>query len=98
LSLTQIVEKTAHNPAKRYAIKDRGYIKEGYFADFVLVDLNQMTKVSNENCRYLCGWTPFHQHQFSASIQGTWVNGQQVFDGKEIIEHVGISKRLEFHR
>lgn len=98
LSLTQVVEKTAHNPAKRYTIKERGYIKEGYFADFVLVDMNQPTKVSNENCRYLCGWTPFHQHEFTSSIQGTWVNGQQVYDGTKIIEHSALSKRLEFNR
>jgi len=98
LSLTQVVEKTAHNPAKRYAIEERGYIREGYFADFILVDMNQPTPVSNENCRYLCGWTPFSQHEFSASIQGTWVNGQQVYDGKEVIEHSGVSKRLVFNR
>lgn len=98
LSLNKIVEKTAHNPAKRYAIKERGYIREGYFADFILVDMNKPTHVSNENCRYLCGWTPFHQHEFSSSIQGTWVNGQQVYDGKEVVEHMALSKRLEFNR
>ena len=98
MSLTQVVEKTAHNPAKRYAIKERGYIREGYFADFILVDNNKPTKVSHKNCRYLCGWTPFNQHEFSTSIQGTWVNGQQVFDGKRVIEHTQLSKRLEFDR
>lgn len=98
LNLTQVVEKTAHNPAKRYAIKERGYIKEGYFADLVLIDMNQPTQVSHENCRYLCGWTPFHQHEFSSSIQGTWVNGQQVYDGKQVIEHTDLSKPLEFNR
>ncbi|MBU2870742.1 dihydroorotase [Colwellia sp. E2M01] len=98
LSLTQVVEKTAHNPAKRYAIKDRGYIREGYFADFVLVDTNQPTHVSHENCRYLCGWTPFHQHTFTSSIQGTWVNGKQVFDGKKVIESMDVAKRLAFTR
>lgn len=98
LNITQVVEKTAHNPAKRYAIKERGYIKEGYLADFVLVDMNKPTKVSHENCRYMCGWTPFRQHEFSSSICGTWVNGQQVFDGKQIIEHTAVSKRLEFNR
>lgn len=97
-SITQVVEKTAHNPAKRYAIKDRGYIKTGYFADFILVDMNKPTPVSHENCRYLCGWTPFNQHEFSSSIEGTWVNGQQVFDGNNIIELSGNSKRLEFNR
>jgi dihydroorotase len=98
LSLTQVVEKTAHNPAKRYAIKERGYIREGYFADFVLINTNKPTQVSHENCRYLCGWTPFHQHEFSSSILGTWVNGQQVYDGQQIIERSALSKRLEFNR
>ncbi len=98
LNLTQVVEKTAHNPAIRYAIKGRGYIREDYFADFVLVDMNSSTQVNNKNCRYLCGWTPFHQHVFSASIQGTWVNGHQVYDGKQIIEHTALSQRLEFDR
>ena len=98
LSLTQVVEKTAHNPAKRYAIKDRGYIREGYFADFVLVDMGKTTQVTHKNCRYLCGWTPFHQHEFLSYIEGTWVNGQQVYDGARIIEHIPLSKRLEFTR
>ena len=98
LSLTQIVEKTAHNPSKRYAIKNRGYIREGYFADFVLVDMNKSTSVSHENCQYFCGWTPFNQYEFSSSIQGTWVNGQQVYDGKKVIDHSTASKRLVFDR
>ena len=98
LSLIQVVEKTAHNPAKRYAIEDRGFIREGYFADLVLVDMNKPTYVTNENSRYLCGWTPFHQHEFSSHIESTWVNGQQVYDGSNIIEHASLSKRLIFNR
>ncbi|MEP4890717.1 MAG: amidohydrolase family protein [Aliiglaciecola sp.] len=97
LTLEQVVEKTAHNPAKRYAIEQRGYIKEGYFADFILVDLQKPTKVTNENCRYLCKWTPFNGHQFTSSIEGTWVNGQQVFDGKNIIDTPKASQRLVFN-
>jgi len=98
LNLTDIVEKTAHNPAKRYAIKDRGYIREGYFADFILVDMNATTQVSHENCRYLCGWTPFNGYEFSSRIVATWINGQQVYDGEQIIEQTGVSMRLEFSR
>lgn len=98
LTLTEVVDKTAHNPAKRYAIKERGYIREGYFADFILVDMEKTTPVSHKNCRYLCGWTPFHEHEFSSSIAGTWVNGYQVYDGNKIIEHNGLSNRLEFER
>ena len=98
LSLTQLVKKTAHNPAKRYAIKERGFIREGYFADLVLVDMHSPTQISHKSCHYLCGWTPFDQYTFSSSIQGTWVNGQQVYDGKKIIEHKNLSQRLIFNR
>jgi len=98
LSLAKVVEKTAHNPAKRYAIKDRGYIKEGYYADFILVDMEKTTPVTHDNCRFLCGWTPFDQHTFTSSIEGTWVNGQHVYDGKEVLEHSSIAQRLAFDR
>lgn len=98
LSLEQVVEKTAHNPAIRYAISERGYIREGYYADLVLIDVNQTTEVSHNNTRYRCGWTPFHGHQFSSRIQGTWINGQQVFTGEKVVDHILPSKRLVFKR
>ena len=97
LSIEQVVEKTAHNPAKRYAIEQRGFIREGYFADLVLIDPNQSTEVTHENTLYHCGWTPFINHQFSASINSTWVNGQQVFDGQNIIKQSLPSQRLAFN-
>ena len=96
LSVEQVVEKTAHNPAKRYFVKDRGFIREGYYADLVLVDPNRETKVTHENARYHCGWTPFNNHQFSASIRSTWVNGQLVFDGTNVAAHSNPAMRLEF--
>ena len=98
LSLQKIVEKTAHNPAIRYAVDKRGYIREGYYADLVLVDLNQKTAVNHSNARYHCGWTPFDGHEFSSRIQSTWVNGQQVFDGQQVIDHSIPSQRLCFNR
>ncbi|WP_339338318.1 dihydroorotase [uncultured Oceanicoccus sp.] len=98
LSLEQVVEKTAHNPAKRYAVAERGYIQEGYFADLVLVDTEQPTTVTDESVFYHCGWTPFVNHQFSSSISSTWINGQQVFDGQKIIEQALPSQRLAFNR
>jgi dihydroorotase len=98
MSLEQVVEKTAHNPAKRYSIEDRGFIREGYFADLVLVDTKQPTAVSHDNVLYHCGWTPFANHEFSSSIQSTWVNGQQVFDGHAVIEQPLSSQRLIFNR
>ena len=86
LSLQQIVEKTAHNPAIRYAVIDRGYIREGYFADLVLVDMNKGTEVTHENSLYHCGWSPFAGHRFSSKIHNTWVNGQLVFNGDQVLE------------
>jgi dihydroorotase len=98
LSIEQLVEKTAHNPAKRYAIEDRGFIREGYYADLVLVDMGQPTKATHQNTRYHCGWTPFNNYQFSSSIQKTWVNGCQVFDGQQVIDQTVPSMRLAFDR
>ena len=86
LDIRQVVEKTAHNPAIRYQIKDRGFLREGYFADLVMVDPETPTHASDESSLYRCKWTPFDGHQFRSSIVGTWVNGEQVFDGRNILE------------
>ena len=98
LSLEQVVEKVAHNPAIRYAVAERGYIREGYYADLVLVDLDHTTSVSHSNALYHCGWTPFNEHVFSSRIDSTWVNGQLVFDGESVIDGVLPSERLQFKR
>ncbi|HHP7230038.1 MAG TPA: dihydroorotase [Xenococcaceae cyanobacterium] len=96
MSLAQLVEKTAHNPAIRYGVVDRGYIREGYFADLVLVDRSAPFTVTPENIFYHCAWSPFMGYRFSSSIVSTWVNGQLVFDGQKLIECPGVSKRLAF--
>ena len=98
LRLTQVVEKTAHNPALRYAIQERGFLREGYFADLVLVDMQQTTEVHDKTVRYQCAWSPFSGHRFSSRILSTWVNGQQVFDGVNIADDAQSSMRLEFGR
>ncbi len=98
LSIEQVVSKTAHNPALRYAVADRGFVREGYYADLVLVDMNQITQVSHKNTRYHCGWTPFDNHQFSSRIQSTWVNGQQLFNGQRVSDQLVTSQRLVFSR
>ena len=98
LSIEQVVEKTAHNPAIRYQIQDRGYIREGYFADLVLVDPSLSTAVSHNNVHYQCGWTPFDGHRFSSRVVGTWVNGKQVFDGSDVIAFNDNAMSLEFSR
>ncbi len=98
LNLTQVVEKTAHNPAKRYKLNERGFIREGYFADLTLVDLNQPTDTTHKNALYHCGWTPFDGYQFSSNIRSTWVNGDQVFDGQRIKTQTTSPMRLAFAR
>ena len=101
-SIEQLVEKTAHNPAKRYAINNRGFIRESYYADLVLVNPNMNTQVSNENTHYHCRWTPFDGYKFSSKISATWVNGQQVFDGENVSQLEALyqhpSERLIFNR
>ena len=91
-----IVKKTSHAVADRYGIKDRGYIREGYWADLVLVDPNSKFKVTNDNIMYECGWSPFEDHSFNSSIEMTFVNGIKAYQkGKVLGEPKG--KRLEFY-
>ncbi|WP_420590544.1 dihydroorotase [Bacterioplanoides sp.] len=85
-TLEKVVEKVCHNPAIRYQVKDRGFIREGYFADLVLVDLNAPTAVNRHNLRYLCQWSPFEGHTFSARIRSTFVNGMPVYCDGELTE------------
>lgn len=98
LSITQVVEKTAHNPAIRYAIEDRGFIREGHYADLVLVDTDSSTLTTHENSLYKCGWTPFAGHTFSAQIKSTWVNGNLIFDNQEVKATEDSAMRLSFKR
>ena len=95
LTLETIVEKTTHNVAKRFQVKDRGYIREGYWADLVMVDPNGNFQVNKENIMYECGWSPFQGHSFDSKIEMTFVNGTKVYEeGKILTEPQG--KRLEF--
>jgi dihydroorotase len=80
ISLEKIVEKMCHNPAILYRIKDRGYIREGYFADLSLVDLHSTWTVSKENILYKCGWSPLEGTTFHSKVLKTWVNGQLAYD------------------
>lgn len=88
LSLEKVVEKTAENPALFYGIKERGFIKEGYYADLVLVDIDKPYAVTKENLHSKCGWSVFEGHTFSSSIELTFVNGQLVFDNGKIMNDV----------
>ena len=97
ISLEKLVEKMAHAPAKCFQIRDRGFIREGYFADLVLVDLNQPYTVRKENLLYKCGWSPLEGFTFPATIAMTFVNGYPVYEnGRVDASYRGM--RLQFNR
>jgi len=93
--LEQIVEKTAHNPAICFNIEKRGYLREGYWADLVLVDLNSPWTVNKENILYKCGWSPFEGQVFKSSIRHTIVSGNLVWSNGGFVGDVS-GKRLGF--
>jgi dihydroorotase len=97
ISLEKIVEKACHNPAILYQIEKRGYIKEGFFADLVLVDLNKEQTVSKENILYKCGWSPFEGTKFSSTILTTFVNGNIIYNKGDFNDNIK-GKRLLFNR
>lgn len=97
ISMEKIVEKTAHNPAILFQIKDRGYIREGYKADLVLVDLNAPWAVKKENIFYKCGWSPFEGTTFRSRVTHTLVNGELVYEMFKFNKK-GKAERLEFNR
>ncbi len=97
ISLERIVEKMAHNPAILFDVVERGYIREGYFADLVLVDLDRPWSVSADNILAKCGWSPFEGHQFKSRVTDTWVSGHHAWkDGK--LNDGTTGKRLTFDR
>lgn len=97
ISLEKIVEKTSHNLAVCFDIDRRGFIREGYWADLVLVNLNDPFKVTPLNVFYKCGWSPFDGETFKASITHTFVSGNLAYqNGKFTTNEIG--KRLNFNR
>ncbi len=80
ISLEKIVEKMSHAVADCFQIQERGYIREGYHADLVIVDINKPWEVKKENILYKCGWSPLENFVFPASISHTFVNGRLVYD------------------
>ncbi len=97
ISLEKIAEKMSHYVAEIYRIKERGYIREGYFADLVLVDLNQQWQVTPKNILYKCQWSPFENQFFKSKIVKTFVNGNIVYDDG-IINEGNQGKRLLFSK
>jgi dihydroorotase len=95
ITIERVVEKMAHAPATLFRIKERGYLREGYAADLVLVAPKPSATVDKSNLLYKCGWSPFEGHQFSHDIHSTYVNGNCVYDNGQIIEN-SLGKRLLF--
>ena len=87
----------SHAVATCFQIADRGFIREGYFADLVLVDLNATTTVTKENILYKCGWSPLENEVFPAAITHTFVNGHLVY-GNGVWDESQLGERLHFNR
>jgi len=97
ISLERVVEKMCHNPAICFQIEKRGFVKEGYFADLVLVDLEKPWEVTKENILYKCGWSPFEGEIFNSTITHTFVNGHIAYEYGSFDESKK-GKRLKFNR
>lgn len=95
ISLEKIVEKSSHAVAECYKVKDRGYLREGYFADVVLVNIEQEWKVEKSNILHKCGWSPFEGKTFKGAVLKTFVNGNLSYDGGKLTGAVA-GKRLTF--
>jgi dihydroorotase len=94
ISMERVVEKMAHAPATLFRIQERGYIREGYHADIVIVDPNRQTSVHKENCLSKCAWSPFEGHTFSHAIDSTFINGRLAYSKGEIFEGKSGSRLL----
>ena len=97
ISIEKLVEKMCHNPAILFQVEKRGYIKEGYFGDIVIVDDNNPWTVSKDNVLYKCKWSPFEGTTFKSRVTHTLVNGQLVYENSNFYE-VNAAKRLTFSR
>ena len=97
ITVEKLVEKIAHNPAILFEIKDRGYIREGYKADLVLINPNAPWTVTKENIAYKCGWSPFEGTTFRARVTHTFVNGHLAYENGKIAK-ITSGERLTFNR
>jgi len=95
MRLEQIVEKMCHHPAQIFNIRERGFIRTGYWADLVLVDMAHTWQVTPGNILYKCGWSPFEGQQFRSAVTHTWVNGNLVYDNGQLNES-SRGKAMEF--
>ncbi|NNG11031.1 MAG: dihydroorotase [Arenibacter sp.] len=97
IALERIVEKMCHNPAKLFQIKNRGFIREGYYADLAIVDLQDPWRVTKDNIAYKCGWSPFEGSSFKSRITHTFVNGHLAYENGKFSEERN-AMRLTFNR
>ncbi len=97
ISLEKIVQKMCHNPARLFQIKKRGFVKEGYYADLSLVDLQAPWQAGADTNLYKCGWSPFDGHTFRSRITHTFVNGHLAYENGNISEERN-ARRLTFDR
>jgi dihydroorotase len=96
-TLEQVVEKLCHAPARMFQMARRGYIREGFKADMVLVDRNAPWTVDKSNLLYKCDWSPFEGQRFGAKVVRTWVNGNCVF-ADDVVDTSVRGERLLFDR
>ncbi|MEO8174407.1 MAG: dihydroorotase [Sediminibacterium sp.] len=97
ISIEKMVEKMSHAVADCFQIKERGFIREGYHADLVLVDMNQPNTVAKENILYKCGWSPLEGFTFPASVTHTFINGHMVY-GNGVFDESQMGQRMQFDR
>lgn len=98
MNLRTVVRKTSHAPADRFGIVDRGYIREGYWGDLVLVDPHGQTRVDRPDVLYKCGWSPVEGRTFPARIRATWVNGELVYHDGRFTSPRPQGRRIRFAR
>ncbi len=98
ISLERAVEKLCHAPALCFQIHQRGFIREGYHADLVMVDLNDPWTVDKSNILYHCGWSPFEGTTFDAKVITTWVNGSIVYKNGSVVENGAMGQQIRFAR
>ena len=96
ITIEKVIQKMCHAPAELFRIENRGYIREGYFADLVLVDPGKSWVVSPENILYKCGWSPFEGVEFSNKVVATFINGSCAFKNDRVFESVR-GKRVSFN-
>ena len=95
--MEKLVEKMCHNPAVLFQIDSRGYVREGYHADLVIVDPDQPWKVDRSNILYKCGWSPFEGQEFSSNVTHTIVSGHLAYVNGKIDESKN-GERILFNR